>query len=88
MNLRTIAEHFEISRPAISQQIRILDECKMITVRREGRETFCSIRPEEIKKIADWAERFKDLWEERIDSFEAYLNKLQTSKDKRHGKRK
>ena len=86
MNLRTIAEHFDISRPAISQQIKILDECKVIEIKREGRETFCSIRPKELKKIADWAERYKDLWEDRIDSFEAYLHKFQTKKDKRHGK--
>jgi DNA-binding transcriptional ArsR family regulator len=69
MNLRMIADHFEISRPAISQQIKILDECQVIEIRRVGRETFCSIRPAELKKIADWAERYKDLWEERIDSF-------------------
>ncbi|HLZ15938.1 MAG TPA: metalloregulator ArsR/SmtB family transcription factor [Cyclobacteriaceae bacterium] len=88
MNLRTIAEHFEISRPAISQQIKILDECQVIETRREGRETFCSIRPGELKKIADWAERYKGLWEERIDAFENYVNQLQSRKNKHHGKSK
>jgi DNA-binding transcriptional ArsR family regulator len=88
MNLRTIAEHFNISRPAISQQIRILDECKVIETRREGRETFCSIRPVELKRLADWAQRYAPLWEEKIDAFEAYVNKLHTSKNKTHGKAK
>ena len=88
MNLRSIAEHFQISRPAISQQIKILDECQVIETRREGRETFCSIRPGELKKIADWAERYAPLWEEKIDAFEAYVNKLHASKNKKHGKSK
>jgi DNA-binding transcriptional ArsR family regulator len=88
MNLKTIAEHFDISRPAISQQIKILHECGVIDIKKEGRETFCSIRPGELKKIAEWIERYKILWEERIDSFEAYVNKLQSEKNKKHGKSK
>jgi len=88
MNLTAIAEHFDISRPAISQQIKILDECGLIEVRREGRETFCAIRPQALKKIADWIEQYKDLWEDRIDRFEAYLTEIHSSKNKKHGKYK
>jgi DNA-binding transcriptional ArsR family regulator len=88
MNLKTIAEYFDISRPAISQQIKILNECGLIEITKEGRETFCSIRPDELKKIAQWIGQYQDLWEERIDSFEAYLNKLQSKKNKKHGKSK
>jgi DNA-binding transcriptional ArsR family regulator len=87
MNLKAIAEHFDISRPAISQQIKILNECGVIDITKEGRETFCSIRPSELKKIADWIGRYKQLWEDRIDSFEAYLGTLQ-EKNKKHGKSK
>jgi DNA-binding transcriptional ArsR family regulator len=85
LNLKTIAEYFDISRPAISQQIKILSECGLVAVKREGRETYCSIQPKELKKIADWAGRYSGLWEERIDSFEKYVNKLHT-KNKKHGK--
>ena len=88
MNLGTIAEHFDISRPAISQQIKILSECGIIQIKREGRETFCSIQPKELKKISDWVARYAGLWENRIDAFEAYVNKLHSKKIKRHGKSK
>jgi DNA-binding transcriptional ArsR family regulator len=88
MNLKSIAEYFDISRPAISQQIKILNECGLVEITREGRETFCSIQPKELKKIADWAARYAPLWEEKINSFEAYVNKLHTSKNKKHGKSK
>ena len=88
MNLKTIAEYFDISRPAISQQIKILVECGLVEVKREGRETYCTIQPGELKKIADWAGKYSGLWEERIDSFEKYVNKLYAKKNKKHGKSK
>jgi DNA-binding transcriptional ArsR family regulator len=88
MNLGTIAEYFDISRPAISQQVKILCECGIVELKREGRETYCSINPGELKKIADWAGRYAALWESRIDSFENYVNKLHSKKNKKHGKSK
>ncbi|OQP58880.1 ArsR/SmtB family transcription factor [Niastella populi] len=88
MNLKTIADHFDISRPAISQQVKILHECGLLEIKREGRETFCSIRPNEFKKIADWVERYRGLWETKIDTFEEYVNQLQAKKNKKHGKSK
>jgi DNA-binding transcriptional ArsR family regulator len=88
MNLRSIASYFDISRPAISQQIKILNECGVLEVTRDGRETFCKVFPDELKKIADWAARYAPLWEEKIDSFEAYVNKLHAAKNKKHGKSK
>ncbi len=88
MNLKMIAEYFDISRPAISQQIKILNECGLVEIKKEGRETFCSIRPTELRKIAEWVGQYKGLWEERIDSFEGYLNKLHAKKNQKHGKSK
>jgi len=88
MNLKTIAEHFDISRPAISQQVKILHKCGLLEIKREGRETFCSIRADEFKKIADWIEKYKSLWETRIDDFENYVNQLHAKKNKKHGKSK
>jgi DNA-binding transcriptional ArsR family regulator len=88
MNLGTIAEYFKISRPAISQQIKILHECGLVVIKREGRETICCIQPKQLKKIADWAGKYAGLWEERIDSFEAYVNMQHTKKNTKHGKSK
>lgn len=85
MNLKTLAEHFNISRPAISQQIKILYECGLLELKKEGRETFCSILPGELRKLASWVEQYKGLWEDRIDSFETYLAKLQAQKNEKHG---
>ena len=79
-NLNAIAEAFEISRPAISQQIKILEECGVVQVTQKGRERYCSIEPSSLIPAFLWIEQYKKMWEDRIDSFEQYLMKLQNKK--------
>jgi DNA-binding transcriptional ArsR family regulator len=82
MNLNAIADKFDISRPAISQQIKILHECGIITIEKVGRERYCKIQPDNLKEVADWIQQYSVLWEEKLDSFEKYLMKLQSKKKK------
>jgi DNA-binding transcriptional ArsR family regulator len=86
MNLNTIAEHFNITRPAISNHVRILHECDIIVIDQVGRERFCKIQPDRLKHVSDWIGKYETLWVEKIDSFENYLNELK-SKRKRHGRK-
>jgi DNA-binding transcriptional ArsR family regulator len=83
MNLNTITENFNISRPAISQHIKILNECGIIEIEQIGRERYCKIQPKNLKIAADWIQQYSVLWEQKIDSFEKYLNKLQAKNKKR-----
>ena len=87
MNLNAIADNFEVSRPAISNHIKILNECGIIIIEQVGRERFCKIQPRNLKEVADWVEPLKELWEQKLDSFETYLNKLH-SKSKKNEKSK
>jgi DNA-binding transcriptional ArsR family regulator len=87
MNLNAIADNFEVSRPAISNHIRILNECGIISIEQVGRERFCKIQPSQLKEISDWVEPFRVLWTQKLDSFEDYLNELQ-SKKRKNGKTK
>ncbi len=82
LTVNTVAEHFEISRPAISKHIKILNECGIITVHKQGRERFCIIQPGKLIPAFLWMEQYRNLWEEKLDSFENYLNNLQ-AKDKK-----
>ena len=84
MNLNAIAEHFDITRPAISNHIRILNECGIIVIEQVGRERFCKIRPDHLKQVSDWIGKYEDLWIQKIESFEKYLYQLK-SKQKKHG---
>src|SRR5687767_2622636 len=83
MNLNAIADNFEITRPAISNHIRILHECGIISISQVGRERYCKIQPENLKEVSDWIVQFRQLWEMKLDSFEEYLDKLQSKNKKR-----
>lgn len=85
MTLNTIAENFKISRPAISQHIKILAECGIIEIEQKGRERFCKIKPGSLVPAFLWLEQYQKQWAERIDSFEKYVNKLH-SKNKKQKK--
>ncbi|XWN37537.1 MAG: metalloregulator ArsR/SmtB family transcription factor [Balneola sp.] len=78
LNLNAIAEKFEISRPAISRHIKILNECGLVAIEQQGRERFCIIKPETLSEIANWIDPFRELWEQRLDSFEVYLEQIQS----------
>ncbi|WP_235011020.1 MULTISPECIES: ArsR/SmtB family transcription factor [Aquimarina] len=78
LTVNEVAEKFEISRPAISKHIRILNECGIIEISQKGRERYCQIQPKNLIPAFLWIEQYKNLWEDKIDSFENYLMKLQT----------
>ena len=79
-----IAKQFEISRPAVSKHLKILKECGIVDFDQRGRERYCFIQPQNLLPAFLWIEQYKNLWESRLDNFEAYLNTLQT-KTTKHG---
>ncbi|GAA4277930.1 ArsR/SmtB family transcription factor [Aquimarina mytili] len=78
LTVNAIAEKFDISRPAISKHLKILKECEIIDFKKEGRERFCHIKPKKLIPAFMWIEQYRGLWEDKLNSFEKYLNKLQT----------
>lgn len=82
MNLNAIADNFKISRPAISQHIKILNECGIIEVETIGRERYCKMKPQELIPAFLWLEKYQKLWTDRIDSFEIYVNQLHSKSKK------
>ncbi|RZM23248.1 MAG: ArsR family transcriptional regulator [Pedobacter sp.] len=57
MNLNTIADQFSISRPAISNHIKILEECGMVVINQKGRERYCEAKLDTLGEVNDWIER-------------------------------
>lgn len=84
LSVNTVAKKFEISRPAISKHLKILTECGIIEIKKEGRERFCQIQPKNLIPAFLWIERYKNLWEDKLDSFEEYLIKLQTKNNNKN----
>ena len=83
LNLNAIAEKFEVSRPAISQHIKILTECGLIVMRTEGRERFCEARLEKLGEVVDWVEPFRKAWAQRMDAMDDVLEELKGRKGRK-----
>ncbi|MEO9967915.1 MAG: metalloregulator ArsR/SmtB family transcription factor [Reichenbachiella sp.] len=82
MSVNAVADKFDVSRPAISKHLKILDECGIITISQHGRERLCQIKPANLIPAFMWIDQYRRLWEDRLDSFENYLDKLQTKNKK------
>jgi len=82
LTVNCVAEKFNVSRPAISKHLKILKECGIIVIKKQGRERFCQIRPGSLIPAFLWIEQYRNLWEDKLDSFENYLIKLQTKNKK------
>jgi len=87
LNLNSVAENFNISRPAVSKHIKILTECGLIIIKKEGRDHYCEAQFDKLHEVSDWVEQYRKFWEERFDALEIYLNKLQ-NKNKKKTKKK
>jgi DNA-binding transcriptional ArsR family regulator len=76
LNLNAIAENFEVSRPAISQHIKILIECGLINIKKNGRERYCEAKLQQLNEVAQWVEQYRKGWEERFDKMDDLLEQL------------
>ncbi|HMG88491.1 MAG TPA: metalloregulator ArsR/SmtB family transcription factor [Chryseolinea sp.] len=95
LNLNSVAENFDVSRPAISKHIKILTECGLVVINQVGRERYCEARLAKLNEVSNWVEKYREFWIKRLDALEDLLNDLQAKekkslrrKPKKHGKAK
>lgn len=87
LNLNSIAENFKVSRPAISQHIKILTECGLIVIKQQGRERYCEPRLAPLQEVSSWVERYRKMWAEKFEDLDVLLEKMQ-AKEKSKTKRR
>ena len=75
LNLNAVADHFEISRPAVSKHVRILTECGLIIIEKQGRERFCSTNFKKLKEVDRWLDKYRRFWNQKLDALEDFLEK-------------
>lgn len=80
MNLNAVADKFEISRPAISKHIKILNECGLIEIKQEGRERLCMAQLEPLKQVTEWLIPYQSFWSGKLDALDIHLTKKQRKK--------
>lgn len=73
LNLNSVAEQFDISRPAISKHIRILTECGLVTIRQQGRERYCEAKLQRLNEVSEWVEQYRAFWTKKLDALDQFL---------------
>jgi hypothetical protein len=66
--------------------VKILTECGLISIKQQGRERYCEAKLDGLSEVSVWVEQYRKSWENKLDSLEIYLEKIQ--KNKKHAKRK
>jgi DNA-binding transcriptional ArsR family regulator len=78
-----LAEPFDMSLPAISKHLKVLERAGLIARGREAQWRPCRLEAAPLKNVADWVEGYRRFWEESFDRLEDYLHELK-SKEKKH----
>jgi DNA-binding transcriptional ArsR family regulator len=73
-----LAEPFDMSMPAVSKHLGVLERAGLISRGREAQWRPCRIEAAAIKDVAEWAERYRAVWEQRLDRLDTYLKTLQS----------
>ena len=80
-----LAEPFDMSLPAVSKHLKVLERAGLILRGREAQWRPCRIEPRALKEVDDWLERYRRFWEQSFDRLDDYLSELQ-AKEKKHGR--
>lgn len=73
-----LAEPFDISLPAISRHLKVLEQAGLITRGRDAQWRPCRLEPEPLKEVSLWLEQYRALWEQRLNRLDTYLQTLQS----------
>jgi DNA-binding transcriptional ArsR family regulator len=76
-----LAQPFEMSLPAVSKHLRVLERAGLVARGREAQYRPVAIDASPLREVADWAEHYRHLWEGRLDRLGAYLRELQSNHD-------
>lgn len=77
-NVNALADRFDITRQAVSLHIKYLNECGIISIKKEGRERLCELQVEKLTEVADWLEPFRKMWLGKFNQLDNLLDELQS----------
>jgi DNA-binding transcriptional ArsR family regulator len=86
-SVQELAEPFDMSLPAISKHLKVLERSGLIERRREAQWRHCRLEAKPLEEAVDWMEHYRKLWEEQLGRLDDYLKELQQKeKEKKHGR--
>ena len=83
-----LAQPFDMSMPAVSKHLRVLQKAGLVTRSRDAQWRPVQLAPKPLKEVADWVERYRLMWEQRLDRLDDYLRELQFQEPKHARKEK
>jgi DNA-binding transcriptional ArsR family regulator len=87
MSISELAEPFDISAPAVSKHVRVLENAQLISREIHGRVHICRLRGEALAVAISWMDEQRRFWEQSLDRLERYFQRRNDG-GKRHGKRR
>jgi len=87
-SVHRLTEPFSLSQQMISKHIAYLVRARLVVKTKSGRESVCTLRPEAIKTVGDWAISYRRFWEESLDKLEEVVNQMKKTEgrdDKKRG---
>ena len=75
LTINSLADHFDMSRPAVSKHIKILYNAGFISIQDIGRERYCTLKKDGFEELQSWISHFDGFWKSKLKKLEALLNK-------------
>ena len=82
-----LAEPFDMSMPAISKHLKVLENAGLIARGRDAQYRPCALDAAPLREVADWVAHYRQFWEESFDRLGAYLRQLQSKEKKTHARK-
>jgi DNA-binding transcriptional ArsR family regulator len=78
-----LAEPFHLKLPTVSKHLKVLQRAGLVSQSRKAQWRPCRLEPTPLKDVADWVERYRRIWDERLSQLDAYLTELQEKEKSR-----
>jgi DNA-binding transcriptional ArsR family regulator len=88
LSVTELAEPFEMSLPAVSKHLKVLERAGLIVRSREAQWRPCQLEARPLKDVADWVEHYRRFWQESFDRLDEYLHELKEKEKKNVGKQR
>jgi DNA-binding transcriptional ArsR family regulator len=80
LTINALAENFEMSRPAVSKHIKILNNAGFISIQNIGRERYCILKQDGFNEVQEWIDYFDNFWLSKLKKLETLLNQKADNK--------
>ena len=74
LTINNLADHFDMSRPAVSKHVKILQHAGFISIKDIGRERYCTLKKDGFEELQAWISHFDEFWTSKLKKLEALLN--------------